>query len=82
MEQFRLSKNDADAIKALIEPSVKEVIIFESLQYIGSRKFTRDESVYHIFGAYNETYRCMQAVTYSPTSESIEFRLYPIKQKS
>lgn len=78
---MNLSKKEVEKLLPEVSKLAKKILVFTELKYVKTKTFdyTGKNSVYHIFGAFNKTYNCMQSVTYSPTSKSISFSLHTIE---
>jgi len=73
-----LSKDEALKLSEKVAAIAKNVLVFNKIEYIETKTFTRDNSIYHIFGVYNEYFNCWNKVTYSPIDKTIDFSTHSI----
>ena len=79
MKAINLTDKEALKLSIKIKKLAKQVIVFTEIRYLETKTFNEGDSVYHIFGVFNEAFNCWNKVTYSPTSKSLEFSLWTVE---
>ena len=73
MDKMQLTMAEQNKLLPIVEAEARKVLVFDTLSYIETKTFSRDGSVYHIFGASNKALGCLQSVTFSPTDNCVSY---------
>jgi len=79
MKTTKLTPDAAQEVIAKILPTVSNVILLRSLEYVETKEFDITKlihSTHHIFSAYNPGIDLSQKVTYNVENNSIDFTLH------
>jgi hypothetical protein len=80
MAQESLTPEQVAELSPKVLELAKKVLVIDELKYIETKVYeVCGHSVYHIFGGHNKAFDCWQKITYSPTSNSIEFTTWAIQ---